>query len=113
LAKSLTHKAKRKFWNTQFVLPTLSKINQKQKKMISVFNFNINMKLSSRDRLDAYYIYAEIGLMWVRIPVEPFGFFSDKTIQMRKIDVGICKIYSVCHLTIELVKNHRFYVVNA
>jgi hypothetical protein len=23
-------KAKRKFWNTQFVLPTLSKINQKQ-----------------------------------------------------------------------------------
>jgi hypothetical protein len=26
-------KAKRKFWNTQFVLPTLSKINQKQNKI--------------------------------------------------------------------------------
>jgi hypothetical protein len=26
-------KAKRKFWNTQFILPTLSKINQKQNKI--------------------------------------------------------------------------------
>jgi hypothetical protein len=26
-------KAKRKFWNTHFVLPTLSKINQKQNKI--------------------------------------------------------------------------------
>jgi hypothetical protein len=32
---------------------------------------------------------------------------------MRRIDDGICKIYSVWHQTIELVKNHRFYVANA
>jgi hypothetical protein len=42
-----------------------------------------------------------------------FGFFSDKIIQMRRIDVGIGKINSVWHQTIELVENHRFYVINA
>jgi hypothetical protein len=46
-------------------------------------------------------------------PSRTIWLLSDKIIQMRKIDVGICKIYSVWHQTIELVKNHRFYVVIA
>jgi hypothetical protein len=33
LRKFTLKKAKRKFWNTQFVLSTLSKINQKQNKI--------------------------------------------------------------------------------
>jgi hypothetical protein len=32
-SKASLKKAKRKFWNTQFVLSTLSKINQKQNKI--------------------------------------------------------------------------------
>jgi hypothetical protein len=73
------------------------------------------MKPSSRDRWDAHYINAEIADSRVvsSNPSRTIWLFSDKIIQMRRIGVGICKIYSVWHQTIELIKNHRFYVINA